>query len=161
MKSFDINEIDKTHFKCYKFEDNSVYYGEISFLDELHNLVTDWEKHSAESLKNLKLVRHGIGIALYDVTEENTFSSRYEGHWSKDKKTGQGISYYPDKSFYEGNFINNLYEGFGKFFWPNQDCYIGEWKNGKMEGEGEFRHADGHILKGKFANNYHLDVNLY
>jgi len=159
MKSNNINEIDKTHFKCYKFDDGTVYYGEIAYLDEFNNIVTaNLEKYNDEMLKHLKIIRHGIGVALYGVTENNSFSSRYEGHWSKDKKTGQGICYYPDKSLYEGNFVSNVFEGYGKFTWANNETYTGEWRNAKMEGEGEFRHSDGHVLKGKFTNNYYLDV---
>jgi hypothetical protein len=161
MKTIDINEIDKSNFKCYKFQDNSVYYGEISHLDEFNNLITDLDKLNDEMLKKLKIVRHGIGVALYGVTENSSFTSRYEGTWSKDRKNGQGIYFYVDKSSYEGNFINNQFEGYGKFIWPNNDIYMGEWKNGKMEGEGEFHHSDGHILKGKFVNNYFFDVFIY
>ncbi len=161
MKTIDINQVDKKHFKCYKFDDESVYYGEIGYLDEFNNLVTEVEKYNDEMLKHLKLVRHGKGVALYGVTETNSFSSRYEGNWSKDKKTGQGICYYPDKSVYEGNFVNNLFDGYGIFTWPNNDTYTGEWRNGKMEGEGEFKHTDGHCLKGKFTNNYYLDVLIF
>ena len=159
MNIIDINEIDKTNFKCYKFEDESIYYGEISYLDEFNNLVVDLEKFNDEMVKQLRLVRHGIGVQLYSVTE-NTSMCRYEGNWSKDKKCGLGKCFYPDKSFYEGSFINDHYEGQGKFTWLNNDIYTGEWKYGKMEGEGEFKHNDGHVLKGKFSNNYFFDVNL-
>lgn len=161
MNTIDINNIDKTNFKCYKFDDGTVYYGEIAYLDEFNNIISDLEKYNDEMLKHLKIVRHGIGVALYDVTDTNSFSSRYEGNWSKDKKTGLGICFYPDKSVYEGNFVNNCFEGYGKFTWANNEIYIGDWKNGKMEGEGEFKHADGHVLKGKFTNNYYLDVSVF
>ena len=35
----DISESDKSTFRCYKLPDKSVYYGEISFLDEYNTIV--------------------------------------------------------------------------------------------------------------------------
>ena len=35
----DISDSDKTNFRCYKLHDNSVYYGEIAYLDEFNNIV--------------------------------------------------------------------------------------------------------------------------
>lgn len=154
--SIDISEIDKSNFKCYKFPDDSIYYGEISYLDEMNNLVKDLERYNDEMIKKLKLVRHGTGVQLYGVNETNSLC-RYEGEWNKDKKVGVGVCFYPDKSVYEGNFVNDLFEGYGKFSWPQHDIYIGMWRCGRMEGDGEFKHNDGHILKGMFKNNYYFD----
>lgn len=158
MKTIDIHTVDKSQFKCFKLEDDSMYYGEIEYLDEFNNIVTEIDKSNHEQIKALRVVRHGFGVQLYGLKNDSILS-RYEGHWIKDKKMGQGKAIYSDDSIYEGNFVNELYEGQGKFTWPNNDSYIGEWKNNKMEGEGEFKHNDGHILKGKFTNNYFFDVN--
>jgi hypothetical protein len=35
----DISEEDKTNFKCFKFPDGSLYYGEIGYVDEMNNYV--------------------------------------------------------------------------------------------------------------------------
>ena len=157
MKTVDINSIDKKNFKCYKFHnDKSFYYGEVAYLDEMNNIIE--ENILTEDMKiKLRLVRNGMGVMMYNVIDQNC-ESRYEGNWFKDRKTGLGKYYYSDHSIYEGNFHNDLYEGYGCFTWPNNDMYLGEWKLGKFDGEGEFRHNDGHILKGKFTNNYFLDV---
>jgi hypothetical protein len=157
MNIIDINEIDKTDFKCFKFPDGSIYYGQTEYLDEFNNIIKNLETYNEEAQKKLKMVRHGVGVQLFGVTE-NSSLCRYEGEWSKDKKNGRGICYYPDRSTYEGFFVNDLFEGYGKFYWPTNDIYIGEWKAGRMEGEGEFKHNDGHILKGRFKNNYFFDV---
>lgn len=160
MSVVDISEKDKSGFKCYKFGDNSIYYGEIVHLDEFNNIIKDLEKYNDEMLRKLRIVRHGIGAQLFGVHETKS-TCRYEGEWYKDKKNGKGICYFPDRSVYEGDFVNDLFEGYGKFSWPTNDIYIGEWKNGNMEGDGEFKHNDGHILKGRFKNNYFFDVNLF
>jgi len=34
-----IEEADKTHFKCLKLPDNSIYYGEVYHVDEANNLI--------------------------------------------------------------------------------------------------------------------------
>ena len=160
MNSIDINEVDKSQFKCYKFPDGSIYFGEVAYLDESENFVHDLDKYNDDMMKKLKLLRHGLGVQLFGVTD-NSSICRYEGYWEKDKKNGQGICFFPDKSIYDGTFVDDLFDGYGKFSWSNNDIYIGEWKDGRMDGEGEFKHNDGHILKGKFRNNYHFDVKYF
>jgi hypothetical protein len=159
MNSIDISEFDKTNFKCYKYPDGSIYYGEVVYVDEQDNLVTNTENYNEDMMKKLKLQRHGLGVQLFGVNE-TTSLCRYEGYWDRDKKHGQGNCFFPDKSIYDGNFVNDLFEGFGKFSWANNDIYIGEWKDGKMDGEGEFKHNAGHVLKGKFKRNYFFDVKI-
>ena len=156
MFGVDISEIAKNNFKSYNFKDDSIYYGEVQHIDDEGNIIQDIEKISDEKLRLLKLVRHGYGVQLYGVKDNNCLC-KYEGQWMKDIKQGKGICYFSDKSIYEGSLINSLFHGLGKFTWPNNDIYIGEWNKGKMEGEGEFKHNDGHILKGQFKNNYFLD----
>jgi hypothetical protein len=157
--SIDINEVDKSHFKCFKFDDGSVYYGEFAYVDSLNNLVSDLNIRTEDEIKKFKQVRHGLGVQLFYV-KENSCLSKYEGQWSKDRKTGKGKCYFSDNSIYEGDLVNDVFEGKGNFYWPNNDVYIGDWVNGRMDGEGEFKHNDGHILKGVFKNNYYFDVTL-
>ena len=158
----DISEVDKTKFKCYKFEEGSLYYGETEYVDEHKNnsivnillkKVADINEYNEDMIKKLKMVRHGSGVQIFGANENN-----FEGEWLKDKKHGKGIFYFSDKSIYEGNFLEDSFHGYGKFTFPLMDVYIGEWKEGRMEGEGEFKHHDGHVLKGLFKNNYYLDV---
>jgi hypothetical protein len=157
--SIDISEIDKVNLKCYKFEDGSIYLGEIGYVDNLNNLVLDRNKLSDDEIKKLKRVRHGVGVQLWGVEDLNCVC-KYEGQWYKDKKHGKGKCEFSDKSMYEGEFVNDVFEGHGTFNWPNGDAYSGNWSNGRMEGNGEFKHNDGHILTGTFKNNYYFDVSL-
>jgi len=39
MSIIDISEKDKINFKCFKFNDGSIYYGEVGWLDQLNNIV--------------------------------------------------------------------------------------------------------------------------
>ena len=36
---YSINAEDKSRFKCFKFADGSVYYGEISYIDQKNTIV--------------------------------------------------------------------------------------------------------------------------
>ncbi|XP_033125329.1 junctophilin-1-like isoform X2 [Anneissia japonica] len=62
--------------------------------------------------------------AAHDVTEV------YIGEWSKDKRTGYGISQRSDGL-----------------------CYIGEWQSNKRHGYGILTHPDGHLDEGKWKHN--------
>ena len=35
--SIDISEVSKAKFKCFKFDDSSIYYGETEYVDESKN----------------------------------------------------------------------------------------------------------------------------
>lgn len=161
--TIDLNEVDKTNFKCFKFQDGSLYYGELAYVDPVNDSVlleSDLDSLTDEKIKTLKVVRHGLGAQLFYVTSDSTCLCKYEGEWAMDKKNGRGICNFPDRSVYEGTFVNDLFDGYGKYVWPNNDVFIGQWKGGRMEGEGEFKHHDGHILKGCFKNNYYFDVSV-
>ena len=153
----DFSELDKTNFKCYKFPDGNIYYGEVAFMNPEGQIVTDPVQLNDEEIKkDLKLVRHGNGVQIF-VTNEQKNECKYEGSWQLDKKKGRGTAHFPDGSSYEGDFDNDVFEGIGKFIWKAGHVYIGGWKQGRMEGEGEFKHQDGHILRGLFKNNYMFD----
>ncbi|XP_071959363.1 junctophilin-2-like [Antedon mediterranea] len=62
--------------------------------------------------------------AAHDVTEV------YIGEWSKDKRTGYGISQRSDGL-----------------------CYVGEWQSNKRHGYGVLTHPDGHKDEGKWKHN--------
>ena len=155
MSIIDISEKDKTYFKCYKFEDSSIYYGEVALIDDKGTVIEDVDAYHDDKAK-LKNIRHGFGVQLFGVNELNCLS-KYEGEWKKDKKNGIGNCYFSDGSIYEGCYVDDHFDGHGKYCWSTNDVYIGEWKCSRMEGDGEFKHNDGHILKGKFRNNYYLD----
>jgi hypothetical protein len=161
----DFTEIDKSKFKCFKFPNGNIYYGETVIVNEKNEIVTDKEKEqqqqSEEEQQNkvFKEVRHGNGVQLYEI-EDSKCKCKYEGSWAFDKKQGRGVAHFPDGSSYEGDFKNDKFEGIGKFIWKSGNVYIGSWMDGKMDGTGEFKHRDGHILQGQFINNYMHDKEL-
>ena len=162
----DFTEIDKSKFKCFKFPNGNIYYGETAIVNEKNEIITDKDKDKEQEQneedqqnKIFKEVRHGNGVQLYDI-EDIKCKCKYEGSWAFDKKHGRGVAHFPDGSSYEGDFKNDKFEGVGKFIWKSGHVYIGSWKDGKMDGIGEFKHRDGHILQGQYINNYMHDKEL-
>ena len=164
----DFTELDKSKFKCFKFPNGNIYYGETAIVNEKNEIVTDKDKDkdkeqqpNEDEQQNTvyKEVRHGNGVQLYDI-EDVKCKCKYEGSWAFDKKHGRGVAHFPDGSSYEGDFKNDKFEGNGKFIWKSGHVYIGSWKDGKMDGIGEFKHRDGHILQGQYINNYMHDKEL-
>lgn len=142
----------------FKFPDNSVYYGYISYLDEYGNVINNVDSLSSELKRKLKIVRHGEGTQIFDFNENTSqYSYKYEGEWVKDRITGEGKIEYSNEDLYQGGFIDGKFEGKGVFLWKGKDKYEGDWKNGKMEGKGVFYHRDGFELKGNFLSNYFID----
>ena len=88
---------------------------------------------------NTKKTRHGLGIQIFGLSSDSLIC-KYEGSWERDKKHGQGVCYYPDKSMYQGTFNHDIKDGYGKFTWSNGDVYDGNWKDDRMEGGGKFTH---------------------
>jgi hypothetical protein len=103
---------------CFQLKDESIYYGEISYLDE-KNQVHD-PKQEADAATKGKPVRHGFGIQIFGASNDD-FLCKYEGFWERDKMHGECRCYYPDKATYEGNMKSDVKEGFGVFTWPNGD----------------------------------------
>lgn len=142
----------------FKFPDNSIYYGQIAYLDEYGNIIENIESVEHDHRDKIKLVRHGIGSQFFDLNEENgKFSSKYEGEFIKDKRTGKGKLTFSDGDFYEGAFMNNDFEGEGTYIWKGKDKYTGQWKDNRMEGKGIFYHREGMEFKGLFVCNYFVD----
>ena len=167
----DFTELDKSKFKCFKFPNGNIYYGETATINEKNELVTEKDREKTqtqeggttqgeeEPVHTYKEVRHGNGVQLYEV-DDLKCKCKYEGSWYMDKKHGRGVAHFPDGSSYEGDFKDDKFDGVGKFIWKNGHVYIGSWKEGKMNGIGEFKHRDGHILQGQYINNYMNDKEL-
>ena len=157
----EINYAEKyPQYKYYTFEDGSVYYGEVVTINKEGKIVPNPEEITDEEIKKtLQVVRHGYGIMLFEL-KDNNYSAKYEGQWSFNKKKGQGKVQYPDGSVYEGEFDNDLYDGQGKLNWKQGYKYRGQWKQGRMDGEGYFKHYDGHTMTGTFNNNYFYNKEL-
>ena len=167
----DFTELDKSKFKCFKFPNGNIYYGETATINEKNELVTEKDREKTqtqeggttqgeeEPVHTYKEVRHGNGVQLYEV-DDLKCKCKYEGTWYMDKKHGRGVAHFLDGSSYEGDFKDDKFDGVGKFIWKNGHVYIGSWKEGKMNGIGEFKHRDGHILQGQYINNYMNDKEL-
>ena len=167
----DFTELDKSKFKCFKFPNGNIYYGETATINEKNELVTEKDREKTQTqeggttqgeeelVHTYKEVRHGNGVQLYEVNDLKC-KCKYEGTWYMDKKHGRGVAHFPDGSSYEGDFKDDKFDGVGKFIWKNGHVYIGSWKEGKMNGIGEFKHRDGHILQGQYINNYMNDKEL-
>ena len=100
---FDIDTIDKSKFICFQLKDDSVYFGEVIYVDEKDDNQT---KKPAKQ----KPIRQGFGIQLFG-TSCAIFLSKYEGYWENDKRHGMCRCYYPDKAIYEGNMYYDVKEG--------------------------------------------------
>ena len=82
----DFTEIDKSKFKCFKFPNGNIYYGETVTINEKNEIVTEKEKAQAqeqpaqgeeEPTHTYKEVRHGNGVQLYEV-EDLKCKCKYE-----------------------------------------------------------------------------------
>ena len=122
------------------------------YLEEQHK---EGEAEGDGQQMKFRRIRHGLGINWYGRTEGEGTLCRYEGHWDRDKKHGEGFLVFPDGSTYQGSFKNDIIEGYGLFMWKHKGHkYEGNWRDGRMEGGGEFTHASGAKYKGSFFNNY-------
>jgi len=81
----DFTEIDKSKFKCFKFPNGNIYYGETVIVNEKNEIVTDKDKEKdkekegeEEQAKVYKEVRHGNGVQLYEVDDVKC-KCKYEG----------------------------------------------------------------------------------
>jgi hypothetical protein len=142
-------------YKYFVFPDGSIYYGETATVTKEGKIVPNPNEVTDEELKKtFQIVRHGYGIQLYEL-KDNQYTAKYEGNWYLNKKKGKSKATYPDGSIYEGEFDNDVYEGQGRLIWKQGYKYTGQWKNGRMEGEGVFKHYDGHVLQGTLISSYY------
>ena len=70
----DFTELDKSKFKCFKFPNGNIYYGETVIINEQNEKVTSKEKEAQQNdeeqqNKVFKEVRHGHGVQLYDIED--------------------------------------------------------------------------------------------
>ena len=114
---FDFSKVDKSGFVCLKFEDQSLYYGELSTFNEQGELVSeevvskynqDFEKKVKENpetshqKKIFKKKRHGTGAQIF-LRPDGSVLCKYEGNWAAGLKDGDGVATYPDGSIYAGS----------------------------------------------------------
>ena len=117
--SFEFSKIDRSSFVCLKFEDGSIYYGEVAWFDEQNNEVSetaikkyneDFEKKLKEqptqdhTKKIFKKKRHGSGAQMF-TRHDGSILCKYEGQWDCGSKSGEGVATYPDGSVYAGMLV--------------------------------------------------------
>ena len=156
QKIFDINEFDKSTFKCIKFSNTSIYYGQIAYFDLTTNKEVDIDDIIAkEDPERYTKKRQGAGVQIFHKPD-NTIISKYEGMWVADKMQGEGVLLYPDQSLYAGKLVDGQRNGIGRYVWASGDTYDGNWKSNKMHGLGCFKKAGDLVMPydGYFRNNY-------
>lgn len=69
--------------------------------------MNDEQKLNYEKKKiEIKRLRHGVGVQVF-YRPDNSIMCKYEGHWAKGKKLGQGVTTYPDQSVFVGKILNS------------------------------------------------------
>lgn len=135
-------EIERSTFKCIKLKEGHMYYGQVATMD-------------LEGSGQERKLRHGFGLDIV-YRSDGSVISKFEGFWSKGKKSGQGLALYSDKSLYKGEFKNNMKHGQGVHYWPSGQYYQGQWKEDRMDGNGMFVQNQSTSLTGLFKNNNYL-----
>lgn len=151
----------------FKFPDNSIYFGEVTYINEYGQIVDDKSLNNyINNVNALRVVRHGYGVELFETLEEINSDNniilksmcKYEGNWVKGKKHGKGKATFKNGDIYDGNFEDDTFNGIGTFNWKNNNSYTGMWKDGRMEGKGCFKLKDGETkLDGEFFNNNYIN----
>ena len=91
-------ECDKNNFVCIKLYNDSIYYGEVAYLDKDGNIVKkedidalepkeDEEGNPIDPMLDFRRVRHGLGVQIFGA-KSIEFESKYEGEWLKDNMHG-------------------------------------------------------------------------
>ena len=70
-------------------------------------------------------MRHGQGV-------QQEKSLRYEGHFHRDKKQGEGTIYFGSGETFTGQFKNGKKNGQGKMVWSTEVFFEGMWKDDQM-----------------------------
>jgi len=80
----------------------------------------------------------------------------YEGTWSDDQRSGQGIYKYPNADEYSGGWAVDAKDGFGVYTYAATGArYEGQWSSGKRHGEGKFT-FDQYTYDGGFTDDQAL-----
>jgi len=68
---------------------------------------------------------------------------KYNGNWKDNKRSGQGICFFPDGRSYEGEWLDDKMNGHGVCILKNGDRYEGDWKNSMKNGKANVTLANG------------------
>lgn len=86
--------------------------------------------------------RHGYG-----VDDDAISGNKYIGMWQDGKRQGAGILITMDGSYFEGIFSNNNLSGDGLAIFPNSSYYIGEIQIDGPNGNGSLHLPDAEIIE--------------
>jgi len=96
---------------------------------------------------------HGFGVFTWAPFAEGNVvvkNRRYEGHWERGCKSGEGMFVLGTGDKYEGGFKSDMYDGQGKFFKRNGDTMEGCWRRGHLNGQAVIDFANGDRYEGEF-----------
>lgn len=160
----------QANYKCLRTpEDGSIYYGEVAYIRKANGQIVkigtpaydaEVKPLSAEDrVASFEMVRHGHGLQLFSgKPNEDNVITKYEGHWMRNKRHGEGIAVFADGSTYKGSFLRNVLDGQGIYTWAKGHEYKGAFRDGQMDGMGLFTHKDGTEMNGKFKRNQYDNV---
>ena len=60
--TWDIPSMDKSHWVCLKFPDNSIYFGEVAYFNEKGEETAETEDQELLDQGKVKKMRHGFGV---------------------------------------------------------------------------------------------------
>ena len=78
---------------------------------------------------------------------------KYDGHYSKGLRTGEGTYSWANGDKYIGHFDKNMRSGKGIYYYENGARYEGTWKDDKKHGSGIFTWRNGDKYDGQFEND--------
>lgn len=100
--------------------------------------------------------RHGTGRMMYKRGSANYSyytGAVYEGSYSNNKASGEGVLTLADGEVYRGEFRADLKHGRGKLVLANGDAYEGQFVDGVKQGEGEYIWANGDKYIGEWRKD--------
>ena len=100
--------------------------------------------------------RHGSGRTVYKRGSANYShytGATYEGSYSNNKASGEGVLTLLDGEVYRGEFRADLKHGRGILQLSNGDTYRGKFVDGVKQGEGEYTWANGDKYTGEWRRD--------
>lgn len=122
--------------------------------------VHNGDKYTGEFANNLM---HGKGLFEYaayiSIGGGEVAAARYEGHYVRGRKEGQGVFQMRNGDVYSGAFENDLFHGEGILKKANGDTVKGPFLRGKPHGKCSIKYANGDCYEGHMSRGvYSGDV---
>jgi hypothetical protein len=94
-------------------------------------------------------VHPGRRQGLEVIPSRHAYSGQFEGN----RRSGQGVCCYLDRSCYSGSWLNDAFEGNGALTASNGDRYEGGFMSGRKAGRGREAFRGGDCYQGHYLNN--------